>query len=246
MKKTIFFALLFVSFMNTSFAQDKKVSEFIENTTPSINAFVMVIQDGTNQRVSIDNLLKADDPINITSFINNRNDLENGTTVTSTQLDWVINDTVTSQSLNNSIGSISAALRTYTHTSTYSTNRTYTLSVDDGSGHTDTASTQIRFLNSNYYGVSSNTTLNDGQINALGHSLSSSKAQTRSLSPSAQYIYIAYPSAYGSATFTVNGLSNNDWTLSTQSHTNASGATVSYNVYRTNNLLTGTYTIGVN
>ena len=181
----------------------------------------------------------------ITSFTNNKNSVENGSTVTSTQLDWTISGTITSQSINNSVGSLATGLRTTTHSSSYSTNRTYTLTISDGTT-TTTKNTTITFLNSNYYGVSANTSLTSGQVNALSNALASSKTQTRTITATDQYIYIAYPSAYGAATFTVNGLLNNDWTLSTQSHTNASGATVSYNVYRTNNLLTGTYTIGVN
>lgn len=181
----------------------------------------------------------------ITSFTNNKNSLENGTAVTSTTLNWTVNKTMVSESLNNSIGSLSpASLLTYTHTSTYSTNRTYTLTVNDGTTSAS-ASTSVTFLNSNYYGVSSSATLDDTAINALTTALASSKAQTRTLSPSGQHIYIAYPAAYGAAIFTVNGLSNDDWTLSVQTHVNASGASVSYNVYRTNSLLTGTYTIGV-
>lgn len=190
------------------------------------------------------NSLLYDAPTIIT-FINNQNSVENGSTITSTQLDWTISGTITSQSINQSVGSLATGLRTTTHSSSYSTNRTYTLTISDGTTTTQ-KSTSITFLNSNYYGASANTSLNSSQVNALSHALASSRTQTRTITATAQYIYIAYPAAYGAATFTVNGLTNNDWTLSTQSHTNASGATVSYNVYRTNNLLTGTYTIEVN
>lgn len=181
----------------------------------------------------------------ITSFTNDQNSVENGSTITSTQLDWTISGTITSQSINQGVGSIATGLRTKTHSSSYSTNRTYTLTISDGTT-TTTRNTTITFLNSNYYGVSANTSLTSGQVNALSNALASGRTQTRTITATSQYIYIAYPAAYGAATFTVNGLTNNDWTLSTQSHTNASGAMVSYNVYRTNNLLTGTYTIEVN
>lgn len=183
--------------------------------------------------------------ITITSFTNNKNSLENGTVVTSTLLSWTTSATPTSLSLDNGIGSISAALTNYTHTDTYSTNRTYVLTASDGMA-TPTASTSITFFNSNYYGVNSSTTLNDSQINALTQSLASNGIFTiNHLVSSAQYIYVAYPASYGPAFFLVNGLLNNDWNLSVQSHTNASGASVSYNVYRTNNLLTGTYNVAV-
>ena len=181
----------------------------------------------------------------INSFTNSVNNIEKGSTVSSTVLNWTVNKTMTTESLNQGIGSITPTLLTYTDTATYTTNRTYTLTVGDGT-NTVSANTSISFLDSNYYGVNANTTLNDSQINALSSQLQTTRAQTRNgISPSAQYIYICYPASYGTATFTVNGLVNTDWNLTVQNHTNVSGSTTSYNVYRTNNLLTGTYNIVV-
>lgn len=182
----------------------------------------------------------------VSSFANNRNNVEIGTTITSTILTWVNNKTMTTTSINQSIGSITPSLLTYTDNNSYSTNRTYTITVGDGT-NTDQASTSVTFLNKRYWGVSANTSLNDAQIIALSSELSSSSTKTiTGMTPSAQYLYFAYPASLGTSTFTINGLTNNDFTLSVQNHTNASGNTTSYNVYRTNNLLTGTYTLGAN
>ena len=182
----------------------------------------------------------------ITSFTNTINQVEIGTTVTSTTLNWTLNKTMTSLSLNNGIGSITPSLLTYTHSSSYTTDRTYTLTASDGT-NTAIANTSIYFRYSRYWGYNASASLNDGQINALSHELATDRLQTRNgLAPSSQYIYIAYPAAWGAATFTVNGLPSTDWTLSVQSHTNSSGNTSSYNVYRTNNLLTGSYNVVVN
>lgn len=183
--------------------------------------------------------------LTITSFTNNRNSVEVGSTVTSTTLTWVINNVVTTQSLNQSIGSIDEDLRTYDHTDSYTTNRTYTLTVSDGTT-TDTANTTISFLRKMYWGVNSGTTINDAGILALsGSQFATSRSKTFTVSPSSQYIYFAYPASFGTATFHINNFLVNDFVLSVQDHTNASGSTVSYNVYRTNNVLTGTYTIEV-
>lgn len=196
----------------------------------------------TNVAAVLDELLYV--APNITSFTNDHGDVENGTEITSTVLNWIINKAVTSVTINNGIGSLSVDDTNYTHTSTYSTNRTYQITVSDGTNE-DVATTSITFKNSNYWGVSANTSLSSSQINALTNALATSKSQTRTFTPDEQYIYIAYPASYGTATFTVNGLVNNAFILLPQSHTNASGATVPYNVYRSNNLLTGTYTVVV-
>lgn len=228
---------------------DHTLSDLPLYSTPALTDVLAIVVDpgGTPsiKKIEVGTLVHAADELQITSFVNNKNDLENGTVVTSTILNWAVSEALTSESLDNGVGAVSpASLRAYTHTSTYSTNRTYTLTVGNGS-ETDTATTAIRFLNSNYYGVSASTTLNSLAVNSLSHNLATSRTQTRTIAATAQYIYIAYPASYGAATFTINGLVNNDWTLSTQNHTNSSGAVVSYRVYRTNNLLTGTYIIGV-
>ena len=65
------------------------------------------------------------------------------------------------------------------------------------------------------------------------------------MSPSGQYVYFAYPSSFGVATFTVNGLLNTDWSLTTRAFVNASGYSEPFHIYRSNNLLTGTYVIAI-
>lgn len=182
---------------------------------------------------------------NITSFTNTVNAVEIGSTVSSTTLNWAINKDITSQSINQGIGALAVALRTYGDSSSYTTNRTYTLNVGDGV-NTDNSSTSVYFRYRKYYGATDEATVDDADILALASNpLSTSRTTTFSISPSIQYITIGYPAAWGTATFKVNGLTNTDWTLSVQSHTNASGHAASYNLYRTNNLLSGTYDIEV-
>ena len=183
----------------------------------------------------------------IQSFGNNQNIVEQGSVVTSTLLTWTLGGgAITSQSIDNGIGSIvDLTQRSTNQVSSYTLNRTYNLTITDGVTPV-TASTSIAFESQIYFGVSGNTSLTDAQIIALG---SSQFATTRNLSfspsPSAQYIYVAYPAAFGAATFFVNGLLNTDWTLVTRSFVNASSYGSSYNIYRNNSLLTGTYSISV-
>ncbi|MFA5187682.1 MAG: hypothetical protein WC551_14470, partial [Patescibacteria group bacterium] len=212
----------------------------------TIDAADVTYHDPTypNVEAALDYLLYVNP--SITSFTNTVNQVEIGTTVASTTLNWTINKSVTSESLNQGIGFITPSLRTYTHVDSYTTDRTYTLTVNDGTNNTS-ASTSVYFRYKRYYGTNASATLNDGQIISLTGELSTSRVQTRNgITPSNEYIYIVYPAAWGTATFTVNGLLNTDWTLTVQSHTNSSGYTANYNVYRTNNLLTGSYNIGVN
>jgi len=180
----------------------------------------------------------------VTSFTNNVGVVEKGSTVSSVRLDWAYNVAIVSQSISQGIGSLAVALRTYTQTGTYTTDRTYALTASDG-GNTATGSTTVYFRQKRYWGTNSSTTLTDGQILALSSEFSTGRAQTRTITSSAEYVYFAYPAAWGAATFTVNGLLNTAWTLVTRAFVNASGYSESYDIYRSNNLLTGTYIITI-
>ena len=151
-----------------------------------------------NVEAALDYLLYVNP--SITSFTNTVNAVEIGTTVNSTTLNWTLNKNVTAETLNQGIGSITPSLRTYTHVDTYTTDRTYTLTVNDGTNNVS-ASSGVYFRYKRYYGTNASATLNDGQIISLTGELSTSRVQTRNgISPSNEYIYIVYPAAWGTAT----------------------------------------------
>jgi hypothetical protein len=183
-------------------------------------------------------------PLQLTSFTNTVGTVEIGQTVSSVTLNWVFNKDVTGQSINQGIGVLPVAQRSYADAGTWTANRTYTLSATDGTTPVN-GNTSISFSNKRYWGVSNQSTLNDAQIIALNGEFASSRSQSRTLTAAAEYVYFAYPAAWGAATFTVNGLPNTAWTLTVISFTNASGYASSYNLYRSDNLLTGTYQIVV-
>jgi len=181
------------------------------------------------------------------------NTIEIGNTVSRVELFWTLNKSVTTQSIaytGGSIGSIDAALRAYDHTGQAATSsRTYTLTVGDGTNTDNTPTTGINIYHKRYWGVSSNTTLTDGQIIALTSEFATDNPKGTisapiSFSPAGQYIYYAYPSAWGGTTANMfmNGLPMTDWQLTTRTFVNASGNSTSFHIWRTTNLLNGSYT----
>ena len=181
----------------------------------------------------------------ISSFGNNQNVVEIGSTVNSTVLTWALSGTApTSQTINQGIGTVAVGTLTATDSSAYTSSRTYTLTVANANGSA-TASTSVSFESKNFWGASANSSLTDGQIIALSSGFNTGRQMTQSITASAQYIYVAYPAAYGAANFNVNGLPNTAWNLVTRAFANASGYSASYDIYQSQNLLTGTYTIGV-
>ena len=184
----------------------------------------------------------------IATFVNNQNSVEQGATVASVQLDWTLSGgAITNQSLNQGIGSINLTNRTYTDTNAFTTNRTYTLTTTDGTT-TPTANTSITFYQRAYWGATNLTSLNNAEILTLTNAFATSRVMTKTISTADNYPYFVWPETFGVGTFTVGGLPDIGWTVTTNAaFTNASGYVSSYIVTRhTLALPVGTYVVEVN
>jgi hypothetical protein len=181
----------------------------------------------------------------VTSFTNDVGTVETGSSVSSVNLAWAFNKTIVSQSINQGVGALPAAQRAATVSGPFVSSTTFTLTASDDHASSCNGNTTVSFMQKRYWGTNSAASLSDAQIRALSSEFSSSRTQTRTISPSAEYIYFAYPASFGAASFTVNGLPNTDWTLVTRAFVNASGYSESYRIYRSNNVLTGTYQVTI-
>lgn len=191
----------------------------------------------TTVQQALDALLYVTPVIN--TFTNNIGTIELGNIINSVDLTWTINKNVTSQSLNQGIGSISSSLRSYSQTGlTMTSTTTYTLTVGDGTNNVS-KSTTVSFQEKRYWGVSPNTTLNNAQILALSSEFATSRVMTKTLDATGgNYLYFASPVSFGVGTFTVGGLVTT-FQQSTISFTNASGYIDNYYLYRSTNLQNG-------
>lgn len=182
----------------------------------------------------------------VSSISNTVGTVEIGTTITALTMNWSLNKTVTSQSFDQGIGSINAALRTLALSSlSLTSDKTYTLTVSDGS-HSANGSTSVLFRHRRRWGTSATATPNSALIDALaGNEFATNFAQSRSMSPSAAYLYFAWPAAWGTPSFTVNGLPVTGWVQTTISYTNPSGNTTSFDVWRSQYPQTGTFSVVV-
>lgn len=165
---------------------------------------------------------------------------EIGYVVPSVILSWNWNKTITSQSLNQGIGSLGIDVRTYTYTEPIHTTTSFTITGSDGT-RTATASTSVVFSPKRYWGVSENTNLTDEQILGLSNELSTSRTQTRTFDcTGGKYFYFVIRTQYcDGISFKVNGLSFTDMDVETRSVINAQGYSASYNIYRVHNIQTG-------
>jgi hypothetical protein len=213
------------------------------NTTLS-NPAITNLSSGNAQslRMQLGLMLPGDIP-SITSFLNDQYIVEMGHTVNATVLNWTLAGApVTEQFIDNGISFVPTGTFTATDDESYTSNRTYTLTVGNNATNI-TAKTTVAFEQKNYWGASALASLTDYQIISLSSAFATGLAQSRTITASNQFIYVAYPASYGAATFTVNGLLNTAWNLTTRSFTNASGFGSSYNIYQSQNLLSGTYIV---
>lgn len=175
---------------------------------------------------------------------------EIGSTRSNFTLNWSIGPTartLVSQTFNGD--AIDVADRSKLITDSITGNTTWTVVANDGKS-SGTGSVTQSFGYTRFYGAASSASLSDTQIKALTADLSTqSRVQSRQITCSNQYIYFCWPDSWGGNTassFTVNGLLNTAWTLvRNDTFTNASGASYTIRLYRSNNLLTGTFNVSV-
>ncbi len=184
-------------------------------------------------------------PISITSFTNDKNTVEIGTTITSVVFKWTTNKTPKTLTLDNS--TISNTLTTTTLSGqSITANKTFTLKATDDRNASVSKTTAITFCNGVYYGAAAPATVDSTFILKLTKALQSSKAKTFDCTTgSGQYIWYAIPTRYGTPSFNVGGFDGGFSKVSTIQFTNASGYTESYEVYKSDNSNLGKKTIKV-
>ena len=132
------------------------------------------------------------------------------------------------------------------------TNKTWTLRAQDSrmaqTSQWVSRNVTLTFTNKVKYGAASiPAVLDDSFINGLqNQTLSTGKVRSFSVTAGqGKYIWYALPSSYGTCSFTVGGFTGGFRLISTQDHTNESGATVQYNIYRSDNPNLGTTLVTV-
>lgn len=173
------------------------------------------------------------------TLANNVGQAEFGSIVTDVFLTWSLSfGTMLSQTLTD-VGAIASSLRNYGLTGLNITGpKTYTLSYSltylgyEGTV-SGTASTTISFAYKRYWGLLATDTPTDEDIRNLASEFATERDQSRVFNPSNQYIYFAWPAAFGAAaSFKFNGLNSSAWLLTTRVFVNSSGGALNYHIYR--------------
>ena len=161
-----------------------------------------------------------------------------GEKVTSVTFTWAYNKDMVSQTLTG-CDLADETVREATYNTEFSSNKTFTLSASDGTNSTS-ANKSFTFQNKVHHGSASiPATYDSAFILSLNGALKGSKGGTYTVNVGTnQYFYIAMPTSFNNADVlvgTIGGFSTEFGKVATVSHTNASGYTCDYNIYKSTN-----------
>ena len=167
---------------------------------------------------------------------------EIGTKVDSLVFEWTVNKDILSQTLTGCTLA-DETVRTATYATQLSSNKTFTLSVNDGE-NSASASKTISFLNKIHWGscvepVTYDSAFILGLTN--GKLTSSNKGDFSFNAGSGEYCYFAVPTGMKITSAWVNGFQADLQEVITVSHTNASGNTSNYTISRFGNTGLGSF-----
>lgn len=185
----------------------------------------------------LDNLTYT--PVKISSFTNNVGSVERGRTITDVALYWsVTGNKVNGLKLGEEAQDLASKGKTLTK-QTITKDTTWTLTATDSKGAKATATTGIYFKDKRYWGVGKvdDTGVDSAFVLGLsGSELADKGAKSFTVTAAdGNYIYYAIPASWGDPRFFIGGFEGGLDLLKTFDLTNAAGAVVSYNVYRSNN-----------
>ena len=201
--------------------------------------FDKIKQNFTEHQAAIDELRYVE--LAISAFTGGGT-YERGTVISAVNFAWAFNKTeIVTQSIAPDVPALSKDARSYNLAGQSITgNRTYTLTANDGKV-TKTRQTAISIKDSRYWGVSEKATLTAAEILQLMFGeLADNWAQERTFDCSGgKYFYIIGPSAWGEPRFKAGGLNFTAMQKTVMANfVNASGATVSIDVWRVQDLQT--------
>jgi hypothetical protein len=194
--------------------------------------------------------------LEIETFVATPSIYEKGQVLTTVFLNWTFNKAIESQSITGTgvtpptlvIGDRNSNVAL----ANISTNTVITLTADDVDADANpakTATVTLQFLNKIYYGKATYPgAINSAFLNSTlpSKELASNRDKTFVVTTGAgEYIWFAIPVAYGAASFISNGFSGGFQLEATISHTNESGSTENYYVYRSVNTNLGLTSIQV-
>lgn len=183
--------------------------------------------------------------IKISSLICTPNAVELGNVVNSVTLKWTTNNKpITSITVNDI--NIDPTLDTYTSNRLIANTTPFKLVITDDGGYTAEKTVSVEFLNGLFYGSKPLTEINSSFIKTLNKTLTNTRNMGfTTLSREDEYIYIAFPTRLGSATFKIEEEVADFILVGTFEFINDNSYVEEYLVYRSVNVHLGQTTVKI-
>lgn len=197
-----------------------------------------IIKPGPDFDVSADGTLSQYIKIAVNSFTCSPWQAERGATVDDVTLAWALNKTPKSLDLDGEAQEVTATSKKVTGAG-IKANKIYTLKATDARDAVATKTAGVSFLDKRHWFVAGDLDaagVTDDVINEATGELATGRAKSFTVTAGdGQHIYYAFPASWGTPRFFVGGFEGGFSLLKTFDHVNASGATVSYVVWKSTN-----------
>lgn len=197
-----------------------------------------IIKPGPDFDVAADGTLTAYKAIAINSFTCNPSSAERGSTVADVTFAWALNKAPKSLTLDGAAQDV-ASKGTTLKGANLKADKSYTLAATDARDAKATRTAGVSFQDKRHWWVAADLDadgVTDDVINKATGELATTLAKTFEVTAAeGQHIYYAFPASFGTPRFFVGGFEGGFDLLKTFDHVNASGATVSYVVYKSAN-----------
>lgn len=206
-----------------------------------------IVKPGGDFDITTDGTITLYKKMAITSFTASPSQVERGSTVADVKLAWSLNKTPGTLTLDDAEQDAASTGATLSGIN-LKADKTWTLKAVDGRDATATATAGVAFMDSRRWGVGTVDAAgaDDAFINGLAGELATSRVKSFTANAAAgQYIFYAFPASWGTPRFFVGGFEGGFDLLKTFDHRNASGATVSYVVWRSSNAGLGNSNVDV-
>ena len=206
-----------------------------------------IVKPGSDFDIAADGTITLYQSMQVNSLSVSPSQAERGSTVADVTLKWSLSKVPASLTLN---GEPLGATDTQKaiEGANLTTDTTYTVKAVDARDASAQRNATVYFRDKRHWftGAYDADALTDGVLNAATGELATSRAKTFSVNAAeGQHIFYAFPHSWGTPAFFVGGFEGGFSLLKTFEHVNASGATVSYDVYKSTNAGLGQTTVEV-
>lgn len=206
-----------------------------------------IVKPGTDFDIAADGTLSLYEAMAVSSATVTPNQAERGSTVADVTVKWALSKVPQTLTLNDEPVEATATQKVL-EGANVTQDTTYTVKAVDARGASAQRNATLYFRDKRHWftGDYDADALTDGVLNAATGELATSRAKTFSVNAAeGQHIFYAFPHSWGTPAFFVGGFEGGFALLKTFDHVNASGATVSYDVYRSTNAGLGSTTVEV-